>query len=505
MPALLTVKACDEHGNQVPKSAGTLTATVTFGQKSHAVKVQDNANGAYSLRYYLCMFCTADTNPVFLVFLHTKDGHTVESSSRWQNTLIASRVADADAHTGGSVAVCSFAGLPAAGTFKLDCQLKGGKSISLPGRSIAGPTAVDKCVVDSFPTRTVAGQRTLLRVLRHDSEGNRLLREEPQVPLQLHVISGPGPVDSFSYELGGGAVEVNMSAAKSGKYVLGLVASGKETGKKVAGTLSLTVLHGPVCVEKSVATVCVNQQSQPVRGPLAAAAGDLVSVTIVAKDEFGNDSTLAAGEAFTVAAMGAAEIAFTRVSAPLSATTGTKPKAPLTYEATVTAAGVYAVHVNYSHKGGGGDLGPHAAPSEAPTAVKMASRAPSVHGGTSTVKPTAATTARRAVGTGAMSARGNAKHTAASTATSKATSPVSSPPEKHSGGGGAGTLAALNVPVAAALAGWPRMLTVAAGRADAKQCALDGSALVGAVCWEPCVLTVHVRDKLGNAKCVLPP
>jgi hypothetical protein len=54
MPALLTVKACDEHGNQVPKSAGTLTATVTFGQKSHAVKVQDNTNGAYSLRY-LCM------------------------------------------------------------------------------------------------------------------------------------------------------------------------------------------------------------------------------------------------------------------------------------------------------------------------------------------------------------------------------------------------------------------------------------------------------------------
>jgi len=387
--------------------------------------------------------------------------------------------------------------------FKLDCQLKGGKSISLPGRSIAGPTAVDKCVVDSFPTRTVAGQRTLLRVLRHDREGNRLLREEPQVPLQLHVISGPGPVDSFSSELGGGAVEINMSAAKSGKYVLGLMASGKEAGKKVAGTLSLTVLPGPVCVEKSVATVCVNQQSEPVRGPLAAAAGDHISVTIVAKDEFGNDSTLAAGEAFTVAAVGAAENVFTRVGAPLSAATGVKTKAPLTYEATVTAAGVYAVHVNYSHKGGGGgELGLHAAPSEAPTAVKVGSRAPSVAG--ATVKPTAATTARRAVGTGATSAR--AKPPAASTATSKATSPASSPPEKQSGGGGGGaTLAALNVPVAAALTGWPRMLTVASGRADAKQCALEGSALAGAVCWEPCALTVHVRDKLGNPKCVLPP
>jgi hypothetical protein len=128
-PALLTVKACDEYGNQVPKSAGTLTGTVSFAHKSHAVQVQDNGNGAYSL---------------------------------------------------------SFAGLPAAGMFKLDCQLKGGKSISLPGRSIAGPTCVEKCVVDSFPSKAVAGQRSLFRVLRHDHEGNRLTREEPQVRWAEH-------------------------------------------------------------------------------------------------------------------------------------------------------------------------------------------------------------------------------------------------------------------------------------------------------------------------------
>lgn len=33
---------------------------------------------------------------------------------------------------------------------------------------------------------------------------------------------------------------------------------------------------------------------------------------------------------------------------------------------------------------------------------------------------------------------------------------------------------------------------------DAKQCLLDGSALVGATCWEAAHLTVHTVDQFGN-------
>jgi hypothetical protein len=274
-----------------------------------------------------------------------------------------------------------------------------------------------------------------------------------QVPLQLVVVSGPAQtVDSFSSELGGGAVEISVSAAAAGKYTLALAASGTAAAKnKVPGTLAFTVTPGPVCVEKSVATVRLNQHPEPAAGgaagdvgTLKAAAGDHLALTISAKDEFGNDTTLAPGEAFAVVAVGTAEKVFTRAAAPLSAAGG-KSKAPLTYEATVAAAGVYAVHVNYKGGGGGGGGGMHAAPSEAPT---RASRAPpSVHGGgggTAANKP---------------KPRGVTKVTSP-TAVSMASSPENSPPGKLQGGGGAGTLEALNAPVAAALAGWPRMLTV---------------------------------------------
>ncbi|KAK3235394.1 hypothetical protein CYMTET_54402 [Cymbomonas tetramitiformis] len=388
--AMVTVRAVDEYGNQVSKSAGALTATAVMGANQHKVKVHDAGDGTYQLALKV----------------------------------------------------------PELAAFSLDCQLSVSKAsplqLSLAGCSIAGSTVPACCTCEGLPSRVLAGERVVARVHRCDVDGNKRTYAEAEMPLQLKVVTGPGPAESSSKELGDGAVEMSLMARLTGRYTLDLVASGAALpgGKGTKGRFSLLVEAGKVDMEKSTAVLYAQgKEVATMRAP----AGD-VTVAIQARDEEGNDAALENGARFfAVYADGPqGELAFT----PTKEVVKGLPEGTMAFSTSVKKAGIYSVHVKclQSADPDSREPGSPSSPSRGAAAAKPAGR-------------------RSRMAAGRLSSMSN---------DSSQTS--------------------------AALAGWPQILTVLSTKVDPKLSVLDGSALAGVTCWQPCHLMIHGIDQYGNPK-----